>query len=463
MRNGFVSRKTYLTAVRGTNEKSPQILFNMQNTGVMTVTPARKTLQFEKAARTPLSERSISDNENNDENDKENKMNRAFGAAFLHMAFQGKMKKNHVSDVVNMDEKDDVNLKASSKMEQMEHELAQARAEIAILKEKKNNHPTKRNTKSGELKSPLLLPSPPVLQTPLRFRRERDSFRKELKMISQNAEQTEAQMLEQKDKEQKLSQENEAWLLKALNEKTRALKIAAKANNASEKELMQAKETTDVLERSLREQTAKVQMYKQRLVKNEQARKKLESKVGRYRDALKDASLRNEAPEAMMMPPVEEDFSVDTAMSNESYCGENKVAINTKDNAERTTREENEGEEEEEVNFRVFPEQMMIGVPATPAMFQFPGKMMDKNSHDNEDEYETNTTLPDVTTTMTPGGEVIDFYGRPKRDTKKDVFVILSVWAATIAALISMGTSSSLSSSIVVGERVVVKGFGFFC
>ncbi|CAL6333311.1 unnamed protein product [Bathycoccus prasinos] len=437
----------------------------MQNTGVMTVTPARKVLQFEKTARTPLSERSISDNENNDENDKENKMNRAFGAAFLHMAFQGKIK-NRVSGGVNMDEKDDVNpMKASSKMEQMEHELAQARAEIAILKEKKNNPPKQRNTnKSGELKSPLLLPSPPVLQTPLRFRRERDSFRKELKMISQNAEQTEAQMLEQKDKEQKLSQENEAWLLKALNEKTRALKIAAKANNASEKELMQAKETTDVLERSLREQTAKVLMYKQRLVKNEQARKKLESKVGRYRDALKDASLRNEAPEAMMMPPVEEDFSVDTAMSNESYCGENKVAINIKDNVERTTREENEGEEEEEVNFRVFPEQMMAGVPATPAMFQFPSKMMDKNSSHNEDEYETNTDLPDVTTTtMTPGGEVIDFYGRPKRDTKKDVFVILSVWAATIAALISMGTSSSLSSSIVVGERVVVKGFGFFC
>jgi len=96
----------------------------MQNTGVMTVTPARKTLQFEKAARTPLSERSISDNENNDdENDKENKMNRAFGAAFLHMAFQGKIKKNHVSGGVNVDEKDDVNLmKASSKMEQMEHE-----------------------------------------------------------------------------------------------------------------------------------------------------------------------------------------------------------------------------------------------------------------------------------------------------------------------------------------------------
>ena len=440
----------------------------MQNTGVMTVTPARKTLQFEKAARTPLSERSISDNENNDdENDKENKMNRAFGAAFLHMAFQGKIKKNHVSGGVNVDEKDDVNLmKASSKMEQMEHELAQARAEIALLKEKKNNPPKQRNTnKSGELKSPLLLPSPPVLQTPLRFRRERDSFRKELKMISQNAEQTEAQMLEQKDKEQKLSQENEAWLLKALNEKTRALKIAAKANNASEKELIQAKETTDVLERSLREQTAKVLMYKQRLVKNEQARKKLESKVGRYRDALKDASLRNEAQEAMTMPPVEEDFSVDTAMSNESYCGENKVAINTKDNVERTTREENEEEEEEEeVNFRVFPEQMMVGVPATPAMFQFPSKMMDKNSSHNEDEYETNTNLPDMTTTtMTPGGEVIDFYGRPKRDTKKDVFVILSVWAATIAALISMGTSSSLSSSIVVGERVVVKGFGFFC
>ena len=106
-----------------------------------------------------------------------------------------------------MDEEDVKLMKASSKMERMEHELAQARAEIALLKEKKNNPPKQRN-KSGELKSPLLLPSPPVLQTPLRFRRELDSFRKELKMISQNAEQTEAQMLEQKDKEQKLSQEN---------------------------------------------------------------------------------------------------------------------------------------------------------------------------------------------------------------------------------------------------------------
>ena len=65
-------------------------------------------------------------------------------------------------------------------------------------------------------------------------------------MISQNAEQTEAQMLEQKDKEQKLSQENEAWLLKALNEKTRALKDCRQGEQRDEKELMQAKETTDV-------------------------------------------------------------------------------------------------------------------------------------------------------------------------------------------------------------------------
>ena len=71
------------------------------------------------------------------------------------------------------------------------------------------------------------------------------------------------------------------------------------------------------------------------------------------------------------MPPVEEDFSVDTAMSNESYCGENKVAINTNNNVERTTREENEGEEEEEVNFRVFPEQMMVGVRRRPRCFNF--------------------------------------------------------------------------------------------
>ena len=109
----------------------------MQNTGVMTVTPARKTLQFEKAARTPLSERSISDNEtNDDENDKENKMHRAFGAAFLHMAFQGKMKNK--SGGINVDEEDVKLMKASSKMERMEYELAQARAEIALLKEKKN-------------------------------------------------------------------------------------------------------------------------------------------------------------------------------------------------------------------------------------------------------------------------------------------------------------------------------------
>ena len=125
----------------------------------MTVTPARKTLQFEKAARTPLSERSISDNEtNDDENDKENKMHRAFGAAFLHMAFQGKMKNK--SGGINVDEEDVKLMKASSKMERMEHELAQARAEIALLKEKKNNPPKQRNNKSvGELKSPRLLPS----------------------------------------------------------------------------------------------------------------------------------------------------------------------------------------------------------------------------------------------------------------------------------------------------------------
>jgi hypothetical protein len=325
---------------------------------------------------------------------------------------------------------------------------------------------TKNATKSSSIKSPLLLPSPPMLETPMRFRRERDSFRKELKMISQNAEMNETKMLEAKNREQKLSQENEAWLLKALNEKTRALKIAAKANNASEKELSQAKETASILERSLREQTEKVHVLKQRLVKNEQARKKLESKVGRYRDALKDASLRNVGNGEHLHEEAMPQESIDTAMSNESYCGENKVEIDVDDNVGETKEDAKEEEEEEEVNFRVFPEQMMmdpnnIGVPATPAMFQFPrNNMINKNS--NDDEYEANrTTTTDVSIPTTPGGEVIDFYGRPKRDTKKDVFVIFSVWVATIVALISMGTSSTVSS--VVGERVVVKGFGFFC
>jgi len=253
-----------------------------------------------------------------------------------------------------------------------------------------------------------------------------------------------------------------------LNEKTRALKIAAKANNASEKELSQAKETASILERSLREQTEKVNVLKQRLVKNEQARKKLESKVGRYRDALKDASLRNVGNGEHLHEEAMPQESIDTAMSNESYCGENKVEIDADDNVGETKEDvKEEEEEEEEVNFRVFPEQMMMdpnnnGVPATPAMFQFPrNNMINKNS--NDDEYEANrTTTTDVTIPTTPGGEVIDFYGRPKRDTKKDVFVIFSVWVATIVALISMGTASTVSSS-VVGERVVVKGFGFFC
>jgi len=455
---GERKRKTFATQLKKKKE--------MQNTGI--ITPARKTLVFENQAssnakaRTPLSERSMDDDVNNNNDNKENMS--AFGAAFLQMAMHGKIK-------TRGKEEEDATRRQRAVMEQMQHELAQARAEIAILKEREQELMSMKSpttTKKNTIKSPLLLPSPPMLETPMRFRRERDSFRKELKMISQNAEMNETKMLEAKNREQKLSQENEAWLLKALNEKTRALKIAAKANNASEKELSQAKETASILERSLREQTEKVHVLKQRLVKNEQARKKLESKVGRYRDALKDASLRNVGNGEHLHEEAMPQESIDTAMSNESYCGENKVEIDADDNVGETKEDvKEEEEEEEEVNFRVFPEQMMmdpnnIGVPATPAMFQFPrNNMINKNS--NDDEYEANrTTTTDVTMPTTPGGEVIDFYGRPKRDTKKDVFVIFSVWVATIVALISMGTSSTVSSS-VVGERVVVKGFGFFC
>lgn len=377
----------------------------------------------------------------------------------------------------------------------MRHELAHARAEIALLREekakltmgsranddttkKKNNENNENETISMKSSSPkvLLLPSPPTLETPMRFRRERDSFRKELKLLSRNAEETETKMLAQNEKTRQLSQENEAWLLKALNEKTRALKIAAKANNASEKELAQTKESASLLEKEVREQTEKVQVLKQRLVKNENARKKLETKVERYREALKDANLRNTTNnnggnEEAAMPQE----SVDTAMSNESYCGENKVALHDDENniihnnnnnrvKVEEEKEKEKDDDEEEVNFRVFPEQMVDtndpllgGIPATPAMFQFPSAKMHKNVGNNE--YETIAT--DMTTT--PGGEVVEFYGRPRRDTRKDVFVILSVWMMTIAALVSMGKSSSLSSQVVAGHRVVVKGFGFFC
>ena len=256
----------------------------------------------------------------------------------------------------------------------------------------------------------------------------------------------------------------------------RALKIAAKANNASEKELAQTKENASLLEKDMAEQTEKVRVLKLRLVKNERARKKLETKVERYREALKDANLRHNNggnEEAAMMSQE----SVDTAMSNESYCGENKVALRDDDDENNIIhnnnnrvkveeeKEKEKDDDEEEVNFRVFPEQMVDtndpllgGIPATPAMFQFPSAKMHKNVGNNE--YETIAT--DMTTTP-GGGEVVEFYGRPRRDTWKDVFVILSVWMMTIAALVSMGKSSSLSSQVVAGHRVVVKGFGFFC
>ena len=434
-----------------------------KKTGII-ITPARKTLRF----RTPLREKT-SNTTNECEEDQRHKA-ASFGG------------RHHRED----DDETEALLR---------HELAHARAEIALLREEKamrkktsgtstSSKPSfgkKKNNEENEtmLKSPVLLPSPPTLETPMRFRRERDSFRKELKMLSQNAEENETKMLEENEKTMRLSRENEAWLLKALNEKTRALKIAAKANNASEKELAQTKENASLLEKDMAEQTEKVRVLKLRLVKNERARKKLETKVERYREALKDANLRHNNggnEEAAMMSQE----SVDTAMSNESYCGENKVALrddddenniihnnnNTNNNTRVKVEEEKEKDEEEEVHFRVFPEQMVDtndpllgGVPATPAMFQFPSANMHKNVVGN-DEYETRAT--DMTTTP-GGGEVVEFYGRPRRDTRKDVFVILSVWMMTIAALVSMGKSSSLSSQVVAGHRVVVKGFGFFC
>ena len=429
------------------------------------ITPARKTLRF----RTPLREKTSNtttteDNNTNNECEEDQQHKAASFGGGRHR-------------------EDDDETEAL-----LRHELAHARAEIALLREEKamrrktsgtSSKPFGKNNEENEtmLKSLVLLPSPPTLETPMRFRRERDSFRKELKLLSRNAEETETKMLAQNEKTRQLSRENEAWLLKALNEKTRALKIAAKANNASEKELAQTKESASLLEKEVREQTEKVRVLKQRLVKNENARKKLETKVERYREALKDANLRNTTnnnggnEEAAMMPQE----SVDTAMSNESYCGENKVALhddenniihNNNNNRVKVgeEKEKEKDDDEEEVNFRVFPEQMVDtndpllgGIPATPAMFQFPSAKMHKNVGNNE--YETIAT--DMTTT--PGGEVVEFYGRPRRDTRKDVFVILSVWMMTIAALVSMGKSSSLSSQVVAGHRVVVKGFGFFC
>ena len=208
-----------------------------KKTGII-ITPARKTLRF----RTPLREKT-SNTTNECEEDQQRHEAASFGGG------------RHRED----DDETEALLR---------HELAHARAEIALLREEKammrrktsngtsssSSKPSfgkkKNNNEENEtmLKSPVLLPSPPTLETPMRFRRERDSFRKELKMLSQNAEENETKMLEENEKTMRLSRENEAWLLKALNEKTRALKIAAKANNASEKELAQTKENASLLE-----------------------------------------------------------------------------------------------------------------------------------------------------------------------------------------------------------------------
>ena len=126
----------------------------MQNTGVMTVTPARKTLQFEKAARTPLSERSISDNENNDdENDKENKMHRAFGAAFFcTWRSKGKLKKSKRRNKRGREgRKTDESIVENGANGTR---VSASESGNCTLERKKNNPPKQRNTNKsvGELK-----------------------------------------------------------------------------------------------------------------------------------------------------------------------------------------------------------------------------------------------------------------------------------------------------------------------
>ena len=137
----------------GNEKKTFATVKKMQNTGI--ITPARKTLVFENAAsnakaRTPLSERSMDDEINND-NNKENMS--AFGAAFLQMAMHGKIKTR------GKEEEGATTKQQRAVMEQMQHELAQARAEIAILKEReqellsmKSPTMTKKNTEGKKMR-----------------------------------------------------------------------------------------------------------------------------------------------------------------------------------------------------------------------------------------------------------------------------------------------------------------------
>ena len=149
-----------------------------KKTGII-ITPARKTLRF----RTPLREKTSNtttteDNNNNNECEEDRQHKAASFGGGRHR-------------------EDDDETEAL-----LRHELAHARAEIALLREEKamrrktsgtSSKPFGKNNEENEtmLKSPVLLPSPPTLETPMRFRRERDSFRKELKMLSQNEEENE--------------------------------------------------------------------------------------------------------------------------------------------------------------------------------------------------------------------------------------------------------------------------------
>jgi len=397
----------------------------------------RQRLEFDSRPRTPLSERSTSDFDTNESLN--NKENVVVGNMFMktmimmtkkeptmHRQQQEEKKIKETNDDDNDDMKDLVN--------RMTQELANAKAELAILKEKKQQ-------KNG-LKSPIMMPSPPPMETPMRFKRERDSFKKELEMISQNAEKTEELMLTSVNEEAKRARENEAWLLKALNEKTRALKIAARANNQSEKELEHAQEALNASEANLKQTVEKVSVLKTRLQKNEAARKKLEMKVHRYRDALKDAC--NKVADDNVNNEVQIAESVITAASNESYCGENNII---------TPRIEIDEDEGDDVHFRVSQHHSIGGFvpPQTPAMFNFQGMNRMQNYDDELDLLSSDTT-----------SEVNQFYtGRKNATNISDVQIlvlVLSVIVMTSLWMMIRATGGG-QAKVMIAQNMSMSGW----
>ena len=105
-------------------------------------------------------------------------------------------------------------------------------------------------------------------------------------MLSQNAEKTKRRCWKRTKDDATVARKRSVAAESAERENASA-ENSGESEQREREELAQTKENASLLEKDMAEQTEKVRVLKLRLVKNERARKKLETKVERYREALK--------------------------------------------------------------------------------------------------------------------------------------------------------------------------------